>query len=59
MNKYKETFGVDISKDIFDVHARTCGHKSIKKMMKKTLFPFKNSSTRKICSYEGYRLLPL
>ena len=26
MNKYKETFGVDISKDVFDVHGSECGH---------------------------------
>lgn len=26
MNKYKETFGVDISKDVFDVHGSTGGH---------------------------------
>ena len=26
MNKYKETFGVDISKDVFDVHGSTIGH---------------------------------
>ena len=26
MNKYKETFGVDISKDVFDVHGSSTGH---------------------------------
>jgi transposase len=26
MNKYKETFGVDISKDVFDVHGSKAGH---------------------------------
>lgn len=26
MNKYKETFGVDISKDVFDVHGSLSGH---------------------------------
>jgi transposase len=26
MNKYKETFGVDISKDVFDVHGSNRGH---------------------------------
>ena len=26
MNKYKETFGVDISKDVFDVHGSSLGH---------------------------------
>lgn len=26
MNKYKETFGVDISKDVFDVHGSKTGH---------------------------------
>lgn len=27
MNKYKETYGVDISKDVFDVHGSNQGHK--------------------------------
>jgi len=26
MNKYKETFGVDISKDVFDSHGSSIGH---------------------------------
>ncbi len=26
MNKYKKTFGVDISKDVFDVHGNCSGH---------------------------------
>lgn len=26
MNKYNETFGVDISKDVFDVHGSIVGH---------------------------------
>jgi len=26
MDKYKETFGVDISKDVFDVYGNGCGH---------------------------------
>lgn len=30
MNKYKETFGVDISKDVFDVHASNKGHNQYK-----------------------------
>jgi len=30
MNKYKETFGVDISKDVFDVYSSACGHKQFK-----------------------------
>ena len=30
MNKYKETFGVDISKDVFDVHGSTTGHHQYK-----------------------------
>ena len=30
MNKYKETFGVDISKDVFDVHGNTVGHNQYK-----------------------------
>lgn len=30
MNKYKETFGVDISKDVFDVYGSTIGHKQFK-----------------------------
>jgi hypothetical protein len=33
MNKYKETFGVDISKDVFDVHGAVVrGTISIKTM---------------------------
>lgn len=30
MNKYKETFGVDISKDVFDVHGSIVGHNRFK-----------------------------
>ena len=30
MNKYKETFGVDISKDVFDVHGNSSGHNQFK-----------------------------
>ena len=30
MNKYKETFGVDISKDVFDVHGSGSGHNNLK-----------------------------
>ncbi|WP_317131444.1 IS110 family transposase [Maribacter sp. ACAM166] len=30
MNKYNETFGVDISKDVFDVHGSTVGHDQYK-----------------------------
>ena len=30
MNKYKETFGVDISKDVFDVHGSATGHNQYK-----------------------------
>ena len=30
MNKYKETFGVDISKDVFDVHGSNKGHNQYK-----------------------------
>jgi transposase len=30
MNKYKETFGVDISKDVFDVHGSNSGHNQFK-----------------------------
>ncbi|WOI23597.1 IS110 family RNA-guided transposase [Nonlabens ulvanivorans] len=30
MNKYKETFGVDISKDVFDVHGSKSGHAQYK-----------------------------
>ncbi len=26
MNKYKETFGVDISKDVFDAYGSAVGH---------------------------------
>lgn len=30
MNKYKETFGVDISKDVFDIHGSNSGHNQYK-----------------------------
>ncbi|WP_417888058.1 IS110 family transposase [Zunongwangia sp.] len=30
MNKYKETFGVDISKDVFDVYSSVCGYSQFK-----------------------------
>ncbi len=30
MNKYKETFGVDISKGVFDVHGTNVGHDQYK-----------------------------
>ena len=30
MNKYKETFGVDISKDVFDVYGSNTGHDQYK-----------------------------
>ncbi len=30
MNKYNETFGVDISKDVFDVHGSSVGHNQYK-----------------------------
>ena len=30
MNKYKETFGIDISKDVFDVHGSKSGHNQFK-----------------------------
>ncbi|WP_027077815.1 IS110 family transposase [Maribacter antarcticus] len=30
MNKYNETFGVDLSKDVFDVHGSTVGHDQYK-----------------------------
>ncbi|RXJ43259.1 IS110 family RNA-guided transposase [Gelidibacter gilvus] len=30
MNKYKETFGVDISKDVFDLHGSNSGHDQFK-----------------------------
>jgi len=30
MNKYKETFGVDISKDVFDIYGSACGHSQFK-----------------------------
>ena len=30
MNKYKETFGVDISKDVFDVYGSCEGHNQYK-----------------------------
>jgi transposase len=30
MNKYKETFGIDISKDVFDVYGNKSGHHQFK-----------------------------
>jgi len=30
MDKYKETFGVDISKDVFDVYGSSSGHSQYK-----------------------------
>jgi transposase len=45
MDKYKETFGVDISKDVFDVYGSDCGHSQFKndsfgfKLFVKTLVP--------------------
>ena len=30
MNKYKETFGIDISKDVFDVYGSKSGHNQFK-----------------------------
>jgi len=30
MNEYKETFGVDISKDVFDVYGSATGHNQYK-----------------------------
>jgi transposase len=30
MNKYKELFGVDISKDVFNVHGSTSRHQQYK-----------------------------
>ena len=30
MNKYKEIFGVDISKDVFDVYGSKSGHNQFK-----------------------------
>ena len=30
MNKYNETFGIDISKDVFDVHGSKSGHNQFK-----------------------------
>ena len=45
MDKYKETFGVDISKDVFDVYGSDCGHSQFNndsfgfKLFVKTLAP--------------------
>jgi hypothetical protein len=30
MNKYRETFGVDVSKNVFDVHGSETGHSQFK-----------------------------
>jgi len=30
MNKYKEIYGIDISKDVFDVYGSQTGHKQFK-----------------------------
>ena len=45
MDKYKEIFGVDISKDVFDVYGNDCGHSQYNndsfgfKLFVKTLAP--------------------
>lgn len=45
MHKYKETFGVDISKDVFDAYGSDCGHSQYNydsfgfKLFVKTLAP--------------------
>jgi transposase len=61
MNKYKETFGVDISKDVFDVHGSISGHNQYKndetgfKKLLKAL-PDKTLVVMEATGYYHYRL---
>jgi transposase len=61
MNKYKETFGVDISKDVFDVHGSISGHHQYKndeagfKKLLKDL-PDKSLVVMEATGYYHYRL---
>ena len=58
MNKYKETYGVDISQDVFDVYGSLKGHLQFKN----TEVGFKSflKSLPEGVSYNGsYRLLSL
>jgi len=61
MNKYKETFGVDISKDVFDVHGSISGHHQykndeagFKKLLK--YLPDKSLVVMEATGYYHYRL---
>lgn len=61
MNKYKETFGVDISKDVFDVHGSTIGHNQytndesgFKKFLKS--LPINSLVVMEATGYYHYRL---
>ena len=61
MNKYKETFGVDISKDVFDVHGSSTGHNQysneasgIKKFLKE--LPAEALVVMEATGYYHYRL---
>ncbi|MDN3665757.1 IS110 family transposase [Algibacter miyuki] len=61
MNKYKETFGIDISKDVFDVHGNKSGHNQYKndesgfKMFLKEL-PINSLVVMEATGYYHYRL---
>ncbi len=59
MNKYKETFGVDISKDVFDVHGNSIGHNQFKKNEKGFACFFKDPSRGCAGGNGGHGLLPL
>ncbi len=61
MNKYKETFGVDISKDVFDVYGSISGHKQymndetgFKKLLK--ALPEESLVVMEATGYYHYRL---
>ncbi|MCG8203706.1 transposase, partial [Tenacibaculum finnmarkense] len=61
MNKYTEIFGVDISKDVFDVHGSKSGHNQFKndalgfKSFLKNL-PKKSLVVMEATGYYHYRL---
>ncbi len=53
MNKYKETFGVDISKNVFDVYASESGHLQFKKLLKQ--LPVNSLMVTEATGYYHYR----
>jgi hypothetical protein len=59
MNKYKETFGVDISKDVFDVHGSGSGHNQFKNDEKGFASFLKILPEGALVANGGYGLLPL